>query len=247
MLSLDKGRFLLIISSQPIAFNAKLYSPRIALIVRHPNPSIAMLLDKKTVKKLGSQLNHASASKPSSYAMKLMEKMGWKEGEGLGKNADGLSSHITMSKREDNLGLGLGQESKDEVAPNALAEHWWHMDFSAKLRAFSNSIQTDGDKKARKNKKRKRDNENDSNKSSKKSKKSSKKDEAESKEGEAGEGQEKKTKKAKHNHDVVTFEDGSLNYKELFKATGGARLGMRARREQKGKLLRTEGPQALII
>ncbi|RYG69442.1 hypothetical protein EON64_02725, partial [archaeon] len=57
-----------------------------------------MLLDKKTVQKLGSSLNHTSASKPSGYAVKLMEKMGWKEGQGLGKNEDGMASHVVISK-----------------------------------------------------------------------------------------------------------------------------------------------------
>lgn len=33
--------------------------------------------------------------------------MGWKEEKGLGKNEDGISSSIKVSKREEGLGLGI--------------------------------------------------------------------------------------------------------------------------------------------
>ena len=34
-----------------------------------------------------------------------MEKFGWKEGRGLGKNEDGMSDHIKTKKREENSGV----------------------------------------------------------------------------------------------------------------------------------------------
>jgi hypothetical protein len=34
-----------------------------------------------------------------------MEKFGWKEGQGLGKNEDGISDHIKAKKREENTGV----------------------------------------------------------------------------------------------------------------------------------------------
>src|SRR4051812_6711446 len=58
--------------------------------------AVAMLLDKKTVHRLGGQVSEATASKPSAYAMKLMEKMGWREGQGLGKDQTGITKHISI-------------------------------------------------------------------------------------------------------------------------------------------------------
>ena len=34
----------------------------------------------------------------------MMKMMGWKEGEGLGKEGDGQQTHIQMKRRPENLG-----------------------------------------------------------------------------------------------------------------------------------------------
>lgn len=47
-------------------------------------------------------MNDLNASKPSAFALRQMEKMGWTEGKGLGKNEDGISNSIKIHKREDN-------------------------------------------------------------------------------------------------------------------------------------------------
>ena len=52
----------------------------------------------------------------------------------------------------------------------------------------------------------------------------------------------KKGKSKKHKKEV---EDRAPTFDELFEATGGARLGMRARADQKGKLSRCEGLEGL--
>lgn len=183
------------------------------------------VLDKKTVQRLGSTLNNGAASKPSEYAQKLMAKMGWKEGQGLGRNEDGINTHVTIAKRDDNLGLGLGKESGSDEAASNLAENWWHADFGAKLAAFGKSINKD--------KKKSKD---------KKSDKSSKKDKKEKKDK-----KDKKRKRDEEDGKEEVKESESIDYNALFKATGGARLGMRARRDQRGKIARTEGHEALVV
>lgn len=35
----------------------------------------------------------------------MLEKMGWKEGEGLGKQNDGIKEHIKVKFKQDNEGL----------------------------------------------------------------------------------------------------------------------------------------------
>ena len=37
--------------------------------------------------------------------MKLMKMMGWKDGEGLGKEGDGQITHIQIKRRPENLGI----------------------------------------------------------------------------------------------------------------------------------------------
>eukprot|EP01038_Epipyxis_sp_PR26KG_P011292 gene11292-15149_t len=143
-----------------------------------------MLLNKKTILKMGITMNDNAASQPSSIAMKLMKKMGWEEGKGLGKNEDGMSNHIKMKKREDNVGLG----SESAIVTEHLPDQWWHNAYSSNLQKFKNKKESSKKKKQQ----------NDSNM------------------------------------------DTAPTFEELFHATGGARLGMRARADQKGKFKRTE-------
>lgn len=159
------------------------------------------LLSKKRIDKLGSTINEAVGSKISSFARKHMEKMGWVEGSGLGKNKDGITSHIKVSTRLDNAGLISTTEKEETTQESA---EWWHQEF------HKNSIKF-------------------IEKSSKKKKKKQKEDAKESK---------------KRKRDKCEVEDKTLvipSFDDLFKATGGVRLGMRARTSQIGKIRRTEG------
>eukprot|EP01033_Poteriospumella_lacustris_P001131 gene1132-827_t len=170
--------------------------------------------------------------------------MGWKEGQGLGKNEDGMAKHIVITKREDNMGLGLDNSK----AADSVQEQWWHNSFSKTLANFTSSMQgsdSDSDDSSKKNKKKK---DKKKNKKEKKSSKDKKKTKKSSDDPDNSNSQESKgSKKRKREEEFVSEEPGSINYDELFKATGGARLGMRARREQKGKILRTEGVDALVV
>ena len=151
-----------------------------------------MLVTKKTLSNLGSQINDSKGSKVSDFAKKQMERMGWKEGQGLGKNKDGITSHIKVSKKLETTGLGL-DESKKEI--QSKTEHWWHDDFTQHLNQFKIK-----NVKSKKKKRKLEEEQSAANESSK----------------------------------------GPPSYDELFEATGGARLGMRARAKQSGKHKRTE-------
>lgn len=163
-----------------------------------------MLLTRKTISTLGSDIRDANGSKISKFARLQMEKMGWVEGQGLGKNSDGTISHIKVSKKEESTGLGLDTEKSEKISAT---ENWWHDDFASSLASFKPKG-LKGDKKKDKKKDRK-----------------DRKDKDEKK--------EEKKKRKLENCTPPSFE-------ELFAATGGARLGMRARAKQTGKHLRTE-------
>jgi Pin2-interacting protein X1 len=45
----------------------------------------------------------------SKFGYKMLQKMGWKEGKGLGKDEDGMDTHVHIKKRsemESSLGIG---------------------------------------------------------------------------------------------------------------------------------------------
>ena len=160
------------------------------------------LCGSKLRSKLASTLNEASAEPRSttSFAAKQMEKMGWKEGTGLGKKRDGITTHIKVQKREESSGLGIEKERTRKMGVEGM---WWASNVGNTL--F----------KLQKSKKKKKDSKKDKKKKKKKSKKSS-------------------PDKPK----IYTDED-------LFKATGGARFGMRAQSRAEGKWKRTESSSEL--
>lgn len=41
----------------------------------------------------------------NKFGQKMLERMGWKEGKGLGRNEDGLTEHVKVSYKSDNKGL----------------------------------------------------------------------------------------------------------------------------------------------
>ena len=57
----------------------------------------------------------ASTGKPNSFAAKMMAKMGYKEGEGLGADGRGRLAPIDVQLRPDGAGLGLVKEKTKQV------------------------------------------------------------------------------------------------------------------------------------
>mmetsp|Transcript_58 Transcript_58/g.107 ORF Transcript_58/g.107 Transcript_58/m.107 type:complete len:292 (-) Transcript_58:135-1010(-) len=81
-------------------------------------------------------LNESVATGPSSFAKKQLELMGWKEGEGLGKNKQGLSTHVKVLKRKEEEGLG---HDENKNAKLMYEDQWWNSSLNATLAKFQSN------------------------------------------------------------------------------------------------------------
>ena len=78
------------------------------------------LLSRKNKHAMVNSLFEGTTAAPtseSSFGRKMLEKLGWKEGEGLGKNKDGMKEHIRAKQRKEGLGLGASDREPSEWAP----------------------------------------------------------------------------------------------------------------------------------
>ena len=75
------------------------------------------LLSRKTQRALGGTLNESVVDMSCDFGRRMMAKMGWSEGKGLGKKEDGMKSHVKVKQRSELLGLGADEAS-------ALATNW---------------------------------------------------------------------------------------------------------------------------
>ena len=62
--------------------------------------------DGQTMLAVGGLQNKAWAQDTSKFGFRMLSKMGWKAGAGLGKDAQGQAAHVTVKKRTALLGLG---------------------------------------------------------------------------------------------------------------------------------------------
>jgi len=112
------------------------------------------LCGSKLRSKLGATLNESASQEISStsFAARQMAKMGWTEGTGLGKSRNGMKSHIKVSKREDNIGIGQEKELAKEMS-----DTWWKNSVSSTLERLQqqnkNKKKKKGDSKSKKAKK----------------------------------------------------------------------------------------------
>lgn len=58
------------------------------------------------------------------FARKILNKYGWKDGEGLGKHKNGIVKPLKASMKFDNAGLGSDQAASD------FNNHWWERVFN---------------------------------------------------------------------------------------------------------------------
>ncbi|CEL94736.1 unnamed protein product [Vitrella brassicaformis CCMP3155] len=88
-------------------------------------------------------------SKPfkSSFGEVMLKKMGWKEGNGLGREQQGTTSCLQIKKREQ--ALGLGADSKD--APEEQWKNWWgdlYNNIANKIQTHHTTHDSDDDSEA---------------------------------------------------------------------------------------------------
>eukprot|EP00940_MAST-03C_sp_MAST-3C-sp2_P003252 g3252.t1 len=57
-----------------------------------------------------STQNQRWANDTSAFGFRMLQKMGWSKGKGLGKNEDGATMHVIVKKKEDSQGLGLDED-----------------------------------------------------------------------------------------------------------------------------------------
>lgn len=111
------------------------------------------LSGKKLRSKLGGVLNESVSAPTSSFARNQLKKMGWQEGEGLGRRNQGQSSHIRVSKRtEETSGLG---HTPLTVAAHSAGNSWWMQGMGNILTKLSTTDDSSSNNKKKKKKKKK--------------------------------------------------------------------------------------------
>ena len=167
---------------------------------------------RKTMRKLQSRANNehfTAAPDKESFGRAMMEKMGWAEGKGVGKNEDGMRTHIRAQKRgAEGLGAEKGNAKFEGDNAKSCVETGWYLDVFNKNK-----------KKKKKKKKKKR------------KKKGTKRKRSSS--GDDDDGKSSAASSSDEDDDDAPPTDTTTpraipTDAELFAATGGAMLGRRA-------------------
>ncbi|KAI9906203.1 hypothetical protein PsorP6_002859 [Peronosclerospora sorghi] len=79
------------------------------------------LVGKKMMQKLVRSANESASAEISDFARRQMEKMGWSAGKGLGKNEQGIKSHLKIKRREELQGVGA-----DKYEITEQQSQWWY-------------------------------------------------------------------------------------------------------------------------
>lgn len=64
----------------------------------------------------------------SAIAKKMMEKYGWKEGEGLGKSREGVKTYVKVARRDAHAAIGLGHTADPAHSSNTESTHAVELD-----------------------------------------------------------------------------------------------------------------------
>jgi len=74
---------------------------------------------------------------PDSFAQKQMQRYGWSEGKGLGRNESGMKSAIKVKLKNNTMGLGHDQGAE-------FTFHWWDHIFNKAASSFKVNENEDG-------------------------------------------------------------------------------------------------------
>nr|CCA21901.1 conserved hypothetical protein [Albugo laibachii Nc14] len=102
---------------------------------------------KKYLKTLQRMPNEAAACAVSDFALRQMQKMGWKEGKGLGKREEGVTCSIRVRKRDESVGIGYGV-----VSSNTKETQWWSNVYDT----IASKVQIDCEEPKKKRKRKKK-------------------------------------------------------------------------------------------
>eukprot|EP01066_Platyproteum_vivax_P011929 Platyproteum_vivax@DN5412_c0_g1_i1.p1 len=78
-------------------------------------------MSKKYYERLAIGSGVSSKKVESSFAENLMKKMGWRDGDGLGKDRDGITDCVQISRRIENQGIGVSTKKAEDSW-----HEWWH-------------------------------------------------------------------------------------------------------------------------
>ncbi|KAH9256633.1 hypothetical protein BASA81_005137 [Batrachochytrium salamandrivorans] len=79
-------------------------------------------LTKKSARKQSGGICEAAAPKIGGFGKKMLEKQGWKEGQGLGANEQGQVKIIKVKTKNDTVGLGQQNEDKEYIAKSLVED-----------------------------------------------------------------------------------------------------------------------------
>ncbi|OAQ24211.1 G-patch-domain-containing protein [Linnemannia elongata AG-77] len=129
------------------------------------------------------------ANDTNKFGFKMMEKMGWSQGKGLGAKEDGVQEHVKVRLKENHLGVGATKKSSDNWLGNTDA-------FSRLLADLNERVEQDSKDNSADNSKDNSDDDDNKDSSSDSDSKKEKKSKKESKEKKSKkESKEKKSKK----------------------------------------------------
>ncbi|KAG7395123.1 PIN2/TERF1-interacting telomerase inhibitor 1 [Phytophthora boehmeriae] len=138
----------------------------------------------KTMVAMGGMQNMAWAADTSKFGFKMLVKMGWSAGKGVGKDLQGQATHVKIARRSENLGVGCSLKQAEVQGWSKTAGGF--ADVLKTLNAsYGNKSSEDGEasdassstSKAKKSKKAKKDKKTRKDKKDKKKSKKSKKSE----------------------------------------------------------------------
>ena len=90
---------------------------------------------------VGSLIHKKEAKNQEIIRYRMLMKMGWSEGKGLGANEDGMTRHIPVAKKFDNLGVGVDPLASSYVfhpvpAPSQCYTHHKHTHHKSHRKAW---------------------------------------------------------------------------------------------------------------